>query len=137
MVEERSLERWFALEMTRFHRSFVSQPRPLFELVEESDPTAPTKGGELHRFDVATLRRIHDALGPLARRRLRLPITFFVDKDVPDDAHVTDEPAIELLRALGELPDGAAPREGKLWLGLARARVVADRYPGVFQFVYF
>jgi len=136
-VEERALDRWLALEMTRFHRSFVSQPRPLFELLQEAEPAAPTKGGELHRYDLATLRRIHDALGPLARRRVRLPVTFFVDKDLPDDAHVADEPGIEMLRALGEVPSTLAPREGKLWLGLARAQVLAGKYPGVFQFVYF
>ena len=135
--EERALERWFALEMTRFHRAFVAQPRPVGDLVLEAEPTAPTKSGELHRYDPATLRRIHDVLGPLARRRVRLPATFFVDKDIPSDAHVADEAAIELLRALGEVPAGASAREGKLWMGLARAKLVAERYPGAFQFVYF
>ena len=136
MVEERALERWFALEMTRFQRAFVAQPRPVGDLVLEPEPTAPTKGGELHHYDIATLRRIHDALGPLARRRVRLPVTFFVDKDLPADAHVADQAAIELLQALGEVPAGASPREGKLWMGLAKARLVAQRYPGAFQFVY-
>lgn len=137
MVEERALERWFALEMTRFHRAFVAQPRPIGDLVLEAEPTAATKGGELHRYDIEAVRRIHAALGPLARRRVRLPVTFFVDKDLPTDAHVADEPAIEMLHALGELPPGSLAREGKLWLGLARARLVAERYPGAFQFVYF
>lgn len=131
------MEKWMALEMTRFHRAFVSQPRPLVDLLAEAEPSAPTKGGELHRFDVATLRRIDAVLSPLTRRRVRLPITFFVDKDLADDAHVADEPAMELLRALGEVPVAASAREGKLWLGHVRARLIADRYPGAFQFVYF
>ena len=137
MVEEPALEKWLALEMTRFHRSFVGQPRVLGDLVREEEPTATTRGGELHRYDAAALRRIHDALGPLARRRVRLPATFFVDKELPDDAHVADEAAIDMLRALGEVPPGSVAREGKLWLGLARARLIAERYPGAFQFVYF
>lgn len=137
MVEERALERWFALEMTRFHRSFVTVPRPLPDLLAESEPSVPTRGGEMHRYDAPTLRRLHDALPPLTRRRVRLPATFFVDKDLPDDAHVADAPAIDMLRALGEVPPTAEPRDGKLWVGHARARLIAQKYPGAFQFVYF
>ena len=131
------MERWLALEMSRFHRAFVAQPRSLSELVLEEAPVAATKGGEAHRYDVPTLRRIYDALSPLARRRVRLPATFFVDKDMPDDVHVADEPTIEMLRALGELPEGTALREGRIWLGHSRARIIAQRYPGAFQFVHF
>lgn len=137
MVEEGTMERWFALEMTRFHRAFVAQPRSLAELLTESEPTAPTKSGDLHRYDINTLRRIHDALSPLARRRVKLPATFFVDKDLPNDASVADEPTIQMLHALGEVPPGTLPREGRLWLGHTRARLIAERYPGAFQFVYF
>lgn len=137
VVGEGTMEKWFALEMGRLHRAFVAQPRPLVDLLAEAEPAAPTKGGEMHRFDAATLRRIHDALSPLQRRRLRLPATFFVDKHTPDDAYLQDEAAIEALRALGEVPAGMEPREGKLWIGHARARLVAQRWPGAFQFVHF
>ena len=137
MVEEGALERWFALEMTRFHRSFVARPRPLAELIAESDPMAETKGGEAHRYDVATLRRLHDTLPPLTRRRVRLPATFFVDKELPDDAHVSDAATIDMLHALGEVPSSSGPRDGKLWVGHAKARLIAAKYPGAFQFVYF
>lgn len=135
MVEERAMERWFALEMTRFHRAIVPRPRPLFELVLEEQPTAPTKGGELHRYDPATLRRIHDAMSPLARRHLRLPVTFYVDRETSADVYVTDPAAIQMLEALGEAP-GASVRDGKLWMGHARAQLVAQRHPGAFQFVH-
>jgi uncharacterized protein (UPF0216 family) len=137
VVEERTMEKWMALEMSRFHRGFVAQPRALPDLLLEAEPSATTRSGEVHRYDVATLRRIHEALSPLARRRLRLPVTFFVDKDMADDVHVADEPAIDALRALGELGAGMEPREGKLWMGHARARLVAQKYPGAFQFVYY
>ena len=131
------MERWLALDMARFHRSFVSQPRPLADLVAEAEPRAATKGGEPYRYDAATLRRIDAALSPLTRRRVRLPATFFVDKDLPDDVHVAEEPVMDMLRALGEVPADAQPRDGKLWLGHVRARLIADKYPGAFQFVYF
>lgn len=137
MVEEGALARWFALEMTRFHHSFVAQARPLAELLEEAEPSAPTKGGQRHHYDPPTLRLLHERLPPLTRRRVRLPVTFFVDKELPNDAHVADGPAVELLRALGEVAPETEPREGKLWVGRARAQLIAQKYPGAFQFVHF
>jgi uncharacterized protein (UPF0216 family) len=135
-VEERTIERWMGVEMLRFQESFVPAPRPLHELLAEDEPSARTRKGEPHRFDKQVLARIRDALGPLDRRKLRLPVTFYVDKEMPDDAYAVDETAARLLRALGEVPADLEPRDGRLWLGHARARVIAGRYPGVFQFSY-
>ena len=137
MVEERALERWFALEMGRFQSSFVPAARPLHELLLEAEPTARTRSGEVHRFEPSVLRQIHDALGPLDRRRLRLPITFYVDRELSNEAYMQDEPAIALLRGLGEIAPDAQPREGKLWMGRSRAMAISARFAGVFQFVYF
>lgn len=118
-------------------QSLVSVPRAIRELASEEEPAVKTRGGDLFRFDRAVVRRIHGALSPLARSRVRLPGTFYVDKDLPDDAHVADEAIMDMLRALGEVPEGAQAREGKLWLGHARARIIAEKYPTAFQFVYF
>lgn len=123
--------------MGALQRAFVNAPRPLSDLLLEDEPTARTRGGEPHRFDKHVIERFHAAVGPLARRRLRLPITFYVDRDLPEDAYLQDEPAMELLRRLGEVPEDTEAREGKLWMGHVRARSVAERYPGAFQFAYF
>lgn len=131
------MDRWIALEMGSFQKAFVAAPRPLHELLLEEAPSARTRGGEAHPFDRAVLERFQDALGPLARRRLRLPVTFYVDKDLSEDAYLQDETAMELLRGLGEAPADAEPRDGKLWMGHVRARAIAERYPGAFQFAYF
>lgn len=130
-------DRWIALEMGKLQRAFVNAPRPLAELLLEEAPTALTRGGEPHPFDRKVLERFHEALGPLARRRLRLPATFYVDRDMSEDAYLQDEAAMELLRGLGEVPADSEPREGKLWMGHVRARALAARYPGAFQFAYF
>lgn len=103
-MREGTLERWMALEMARVQQSLVAAPRPLGDLLMEDAPAARTRGGDEHRFDPQVLRRFADALGPLARRRLRLPATFFVDKDLAQDAYLADEAAADLLRALGEVP---------------------------------
>lgn len=130
------MERWVATEMLRFQESFVPAPRHLHELMLEDAPSATTRKGEPHLFDKQALARIHEALGPLDRRRLRLPATFYVDKEMPDDAYLTDEIAAGLLRALGEVPAEREMREGRLWVGHAKARLLADRYRGAFQFSY-
>lgn len=129
------MERWISHEMIRLQTAFVSQPRPLGDLVLEETPAAPTKGGQPHVFDKEVLRRFHEALGPLDRRRLRLPITFYVDKDLPADAYVVDAVAVRLLRTLGDLGDQEM-RDGRLWMGHARARAIAERYATAFQFVH-
>lgn len=129
------MEKWIALEMVRLQSSFVPSARPLHELLAEAEPQAPTRGGDPHRFDREVLRRFDAALGPLDRRRLRLPITFYVDKDMPADAYLQDPVAAALLRALDEVPD-VEMREGKLWVGHVRAQALAKRHPTAFQFVY-
>lgn len=129
------MDRWLAFEMGRLQRAFVASPRFVHELLLEDEPAAATKGGEPHRFDRAVLRRLHDALGPLDQRRLRLPATFYVDKDLDTDAYVTDPTVANLLRALGEV-SGVEMREGRLWVGHARARIISERHPTAFQFVH-
>lgn len=137
MVDDRSLERWINLEMGNVHKGLVPAPRALSDLLLEDAPSAPTRDGTLHAFDRPVLERFHAALSPLARRRLKLPQTFFVDKELHADAYLADATAAELLRALGEVPASREMRDGKLWIGLVTAQAVAAKYPGAFQFVYF
>lgn len=136
MVGEGTLERWMALEMSSLQKGFVGAARPLPDLLAEERPSARTRGGEPHEFDKEVLLRLHAALGPLDRRRLRLPVTFFVDKDLQEDAYVQDQTAANLLCALGEVPPGIEMREGRLWLSRAKAHAVADRYRSAFQFAF-
>lgn len=134
-MREGAIDKWIALEMGKLREGLVLSPRSLGDVLLEDVPTATTRGGGVHAFDKAVLQRFADALSPLDRRRLKVPITFYVDHDMPDDAYLSDEAAARLLVALGDVPSGAAPREGKLWLGHARARGIAARYPSAFQFV--
>lgn len=135
-VDDGVMNRWFALEMGNLHKGLVTAGRPLADLVREEAPTARTRSGEPHRFDKDVLTRFHEALSPLDRRRLRVPITFHVDKDYAGDAVLQDEVAARLLHALGDLPPGRVVREGKLWMSHAQAQALARRYPSVFQFVF-
>lgn len=135
VVREGVIDRWVALEMGKLREGLVLAPRSLSDLLLEDAPAATTRGGAPHAFDKAVLRRFADALSPLDRRRLRVPVTFYVDHELPDDAYVPDETVARLLVALGEVPPEAGLREGRLWLGHARARAIAGRHPTAFQFV--
>lgn len=134
MVRDGALEKWMSFEMRRLRDSLVTQPRSLSDLMLEDVPTARTRAGEPHAFDKQMLERFHAALSPLTRRKLRLPITFYVDSELPNEAYVQDEAAATLLRALGEVPATLEPRAGRLWLSHARARDIAERWRGAFQF---
>lgn len=111
----------------------VRSPRPLRQLLREEEPSAPTREGGVHRFDVDALRRLAEALPPILRTDLRVPILFFVDHEIPENAFVMDAPAAEALRRLGVTQ--ARPRDGKLWVSVALARRFAQEYPTVAQFV--
>lgn len=134
-VRDGPIDRWIALEMGKVREGLVLAPRPLGDLLMEDAPTAPTRGGGVHAFDKAVLRRLGDALSPLDRRRLRVPVTFYVDHELPEDAYLADEVAARLLHALGDVPAPLSAREGKYWVGHARARAIAARHPSAFQFV--
>jgi uncharacterized protein (UPF0216 family) len=134
VADDRPLEKWFALEMGKLRDGIVTAPCSVSDLLLEDAPSVATRGGAPFVFDKAVLARVGAALSPLERRRLRLPVTFFVDSEMPEDAYLADETAVALLRALGEAPT-LASREGKAWVGHARARDIAARFPTVFQFV--
>lgn len=135
-VDEGVLGKWFAFEMGSTAKALVTATRPLMELLDEGAPPLKTRGGEPHAVPREVLERFRDALGPLDRRRLRLPVTFYVDKDYSADAALHDETAIRLLFALGEVPAGREARDGKLWLSHAQAQAIAGRHKGAFQFLF-
>jgi uncharacterized protein (UPF0216 family) len=122
--------------MSKLRETLVAAPRPLSDLLLEERPTVRTRGGGERGFDKAVLERFRDVLSPLERRRLRLPATFFVEHEMPEDAYVSDPAAVRLLQALGEVPPEQDPRDGRLWLGHARARAIAQRHPSAFQFAH-
>lgn len=136
VVREGTLERWMMLEMGKVRDALVTQPRPLFELLQQEKPSATTRGGLPHHFDKAMLERFHESLSPLTRRRLRLPVTFYVENGMPTEAYVADEAAAALLHALEEVPASIAFRNDRLWLSHAKAIMLLQRWKGAFQVAY-
>lgn len=133
MVDEDTLKRWINVEVRGANRATVTRARPLAELVDEDEPKATARDGTEHVFDPEVLGRLYEALSPIARMDLKLPITIYLSHKSDDSCYVADDAAIEALTQLGMATSD--PREGKLWLGRALARRFAKEWPTVTQFV--
>lgn len=121
-----------ALEMGRLRDSLVRERRHLADLLLEAEPTAPTPGG-VHRFDPAAIRALADALSPLTRARLRLPLLVYLDHESRGSAYVSEAVVADALRELGYAKGEL--RDGRLWIGEALAAEAARRFPTCVQFV--
>jgi len=90
----------------------LGRARAVSDLAIEEGPATATRGGAAHAFDRDVVRRIHEALSPLERRRVRLPVTFYVEHELPEDAYVSDEAALPRTGARHRraAPDGVPVR---------------------------
>lgn len=132
-MDEDTLKRWMNLEIRKANKATVSKGRPLSSLVDEEDPVAQARDGTLHEFDPDTLERLYEALSPLTRVELELPITFYLSHKAADNCYIADEAAITALDQLDI--STTEPREGKLWMSTPLARDFAREWPTIAQFV--
>lgn len=133
LVDEETLKRWMNLEIYQTNQATVTRARHLTELLAEEEPTAEARDGSIHAFEPAVLEELAEALSPLARVELKLPITVYLSHKAANDCYVADDAAIEALHQLGVTD--IEPREGKLWIGTPLARRFAKDWPGVVQFL--
>ncbi|MHB8586196.1 MAG: DUF61 family protein [Thermoplasmatota archaeon] len=131
-MDERVMDRWFALEMRGLQQGLVRTPRLLQELLVEGSPTAPTGDG-IHRFDPKALRALADRLTLLTAHTLRLPILVFVDREMNGSAYVLDRAAHDALRELGLTISLGEGNRG--WASETLLRQCARDFPGCFQFL--
>lgn len=134
-LDEGPLERWFALEMHRFHESLVRQRAPLSDLLAEEEPARPRRDGSRHLFDRDALERLRDAVRPHEVHRLRVPLRFRSDDQVEGSVYLQDELASRALKELGLVREDRELREGRLWLAEALAVEVARELPTCVEFV--
>lgn len=132
VFDDKTLKKWFALEGHRVNQGLVRSPRPLTELLDQDEPTVPTKDGDAYTFDPETVERFADGLSPLVRSSIKLPITIYFSHKTQHDGYIQDKHAIRAIDQLG-LVD-TEPREGKLWIGRPLAYELAKAWPTVFQF---
>jgi uncharacterized protein (UPF0216 family) len=134
ITEESVLSRWMGMEIARINDGIVAGRRSLADLLAEEDPKAVTRGGGEYHFSRETLATLAGRLPEGTRRTLMLPLLFFSDMDVRDSCYLTDETAVEALRALGDLGEGRRVTGGRLWIARAIAFSIARKYPTAVQF---
>jgi uncharacterized protein (UPF0216 family) len=134
ITEESVLTRWLGMEVARINDSIVAGRRSLADHLAEEDPKAVTRGGGEYHFSRETLATLAGRLPEGTRRTLKLPLLFFSDMDVRDSCYLTDETAVEALRALGDLGEGRRVTGGRLWIARAIAFSIARKYPTAVQF---
>ncbi len=129
------LMRWMRTEMNKLNDGIVSERKSLAQLLLEEKPTARTKGGNDHLFDVATLRNLNEKLPKKLHDKLKLPILFFFDNKVTDSCYLNDASALEALQILGDISRLRTMQQGRSWVGRSIAYSIMKKYPTVVQMV--
>lgn len=129
------LMRWMRTEINKINEGIVSDRKSLAQLLLEDKPTAKTKTGKDHFFDTVTLRNLSEKLPKNLHDKLKLPILFFFDNQVPDSCYLNDARALEALQTLGEISRLRTIQQGKLWVGKSIAYSIMKKYPTAVQIV--
>ncbi len=115
------------------NEGLVTDGVPLHALLKKAEPSAVTKGGTVHRFDLDSLQRFAAPLSPLERVTLDVPLRFVLDHRVPGSAYVTEPSVRDALLTHG-VHVGAFV-SGRAWLSLPRAQSLARSFPSLVQFL--
>ncbi len=134
-TDESVLRRWMQLEIRKINATVVVERKTLTALCNEEFPSAPTKEGKDHVFNRDALRLLWRQIPPDIRDRVRLPLLFYSDMDVPDSCYLTDEFAVRALQVLGEISMLRVLREGKVWVSRPIVYAMMRKYPSLIQIV--
>jgi uncharacterized protein (UPF0216 family) len=134
-TDESVMRRWMSLEISRINAAVVIERKTLTILCQEESPSAKTKAGKEHVFNRDALRTLCEQVSPDLRDRLRLPILFYFDMDVPDSCYLPDEMAVRTLQGLGEISILRTPRKGRVWVSRPLVYAMMRKYPSIIQIV--
>jgi uncharacterized protein (UPF0216 family) len=135
ITDESVMIRWMQMEINRINAATVLERKTLSVLCREESPSAKTKGGKEHAFDRNVLRTLQEQLPPEIQDRLKIPILFYFNIDVPDSCYLTDEIAVTALQGLGEISLLRIPRNGKIWVSRPIVYAMMRKYPSIIQIV--
>jgi uncharacterized protein (UPF0216 family) len=132
-TDESVMLRWMHLELQRINASVVVERKTLTALHKEDSPSAKTRGGKEHRFNRDALDTLWLQTPLDLRDQLRLPILFYFDMDVRDSCYLTDEVAVRVLQALGEISLLRTPLKGRVWVSRPIVYSMMRKYPSLIQ----
>jgi uncharacterized protein (UPF0216 family) len=127
--------RWMKLEIGRINEGMVSERKTLSQLLMEETPSSVTRAGKEYQFDLAVLQQIAKAIPAPLQDRLRLPILFYADIEVPNSCYLTDPVAVTVLQNLGEISSLREMRKGRLWVARPIAYSIFRKFPTAIQIV--
>ncbi|MBN2110410.1 MAG: DUF61 family protein [Methanosarcinaceae archaeon] len=133
MTDDSIIMRWMRVEMGKINEGIVSERKSLSMLLTEERPASRTKSGKEHVFDKDVLKILHEKMPADMQDKLKLPILFFSDAQVPDSCFINDPLALLALQILGELSELRRMQQGKLWVGRSIAYAIMKKYPTVVQ----
>jgi len=133
MYDESALWKWMSLEMRKINEGIVHTRIPLSTLLDMERPVSSTRGGQEFRFDRGVLERIGSMIPPSLAKRLRLPVIFYFDMDVPESCFLTDRVALEALQEMGELSRERVMDGDSITVGRAIVFSLIRSYPTAFQ----
>lgn len=135
LSDDSVLMRWMRTEINKMNESIVFERKSLVQLLQEENPSTKTKAGKDHFFETSTLKNLGEKLPKNLQEKLKLPILFFFDNEVPDSCYLNDAYALEALQALGEISRLRTMQQGRLWVGRSIAYLIMKKYPTAVQIV--
>jgi hypothetical protein len=135
ITDESVLVRWMGLEIAKINEGVVTQRRSLAVLLAEKNPSSVTKKGDTYHFDPSVIAILGKALPDDLKRKLRLPILFYLSPDVTDSCMCPDEPALATLQVLGEVSTLRTFEAGRFWVSRPIAYAIMKKYPTAVQIV--
>jgi uncharacterized protein (UPF0216 family) len=133
MDDESVFRRWMGLEMRKINEGVAETRVSLHSLLLMEKPVTITRGGQEFRFDKRVLEKIASRLPVPLQKKLRLPVIFYYDADVPASCFLSDRVAFEALREMGELSREREFEGGRVFVGRAIVFALMRSYPTAFQ----
>jgi uncharacterized protein (UPF0216 family) len=133
VFNERTVERWMALEMRGIQQGLVVRRRSLRDLLQEDKPQCTTREGDPYLFDPAVLEKLAEVTTEEERAKLRLPITLRFLSDMEGHCTVDDPIAAEVLRRLEGFGKAYPFRDGRMWLPYSLGLELILKYPTAIQ----
>lgn len=133
MYDESVLRRWMSLEMRKINEGIADTRVSLHALLEMERPMTVARNGRDFLFDRRVLQDIASRLPVALQKKLRLPVIFYYDVDVPNSCFLSDNIAFKALQEMGELSRERVMEGGKVFVGRAIVFALMRSYPTAIQ----
>jgi uncharacterized protein (UPF0216 family) len=134
MMNQSSMAKWFRYEMTRLNSGIVTKKKALLELVGDEQSSTETRDGSVYLFSREALQALAREL-PDSLHTIKLPISFYISIDVRSSAYLADNPSLEVMKRLREVPRDAVLTDGMYWMSKLLVSDIMKRRPSVIQYI--